>query len=1052
MRRFNTIIESANPPGINQLWIDKKKLRYFTEGKWHLLGDGGSNPPEISDHDTWIIDGVDTGKPTRGEEGSKGDNGLTPFIGTNKHWWIGTTDTGVVAEGTDGIDGDNGLTPQLRVTDTAVEYSYDGITWTELIPKSDFVINYNSEIYNNPDEEDITVVDEKLKFKDKPHSAATFSGLGRVYLRKNVVGDKNVLTQDMINQPNTIYHIQYDYDLNGGTIIIPSDSVLDFAGGSISNGTIRLKNKNTILQNGKCYANIVIGLDDSEMDDAYNGWFSTKFNIILRNMELYIESTKDLGKAAQSYMNTLTDDVLEDDSSSSIILQNVIGVNIENCNFVNPIIGIRYKSNADSKRQSVARINVINCRIKDCYCAYYANGVTASTDFGDTSFIGNELFTTKYGVYVNRQDGLVLSGNTIYTTRVLDSTCLRISNTFNLNINGNQLFGGLVGIHILGGEIGNIVSIVGNGLENQGVNRWDSYDKNIGILLEGLSLNDRCTISGNVLDSYGVRKYVSIKDSTMQTLFFTGNSLNLRSFGIISTPSDSNFGASAFNVCDPFEVINSTIYTCNSDRYYYTNQVGKNSNIVKYNFYSLNRNDSYGKKDIVKYGVTGYIPVVKYNPVYTFVIDIYLDRNMTFNTSKTWRYAVDTTIIDIPVVANVTTLQDIYHSLFNQAIALEGVSGYNDLEDNGCIYLACKNGIKVIDDDYRVPMQVVTGGFDADYSNTQNFYCNSVEDARVNEANYLIGRYSITAGSNQDKVLTINNTVSNTDKKIAYLKDTFLFVGYSNASLENLISKIKAIIDAGIYSDKLSINTLDNSLTIKADACNGFSMTVNNLFTTINKSYANSGRLNRFFIYDSLSYPTSDYPSVDRGRYVLDAVIHRPVWFDSTRWIESDGAKSGVTRSGQTLLRPELEDIYTGFMYFDTSLNKPYWWNGSSWITYPDSGGSTMAELTFTGAVEATYNGSTPVTVNIPTGGGGTTNYEDLSNKPKIGDVELVGTKTLVQLGIQPEGDYATNAEVTSAISTALTGYATQTYVNTQIQAAIGVINTTLDEINGEII
>lgn len=33
MRRFNTIIESANPPGINQLWIDKKKLRYFTEGK-----------------------------------------------------------------------------------------------------------------------------------------------------------------------------------------------------------------------------------------------------------------------------------------------------------------------------------------------------------------------------------------------------------------------------------------------------------------------------------------------------------------------------------------------------------------------------------------------------------------------------------------------------------------------------------------------------------------------------------------------------------------------------------------------------------------------------------------------------------------------------------------------------------------------------------------------------------------------------------------------------------------------------------------------------------
>ena len=72
--------------------------------------------------------------------------------------------------------------------------------------------------------------------------------------------------------------------------------------------------------------------------------------------------------------------------------------------------------------------------------------------------------------------------------------------------------------------------------------------------------------------------------------------------------------------------------------------------------------------------------------------------------------------------------------------------------------------------------------------------------------------------------------------------------------------------------------------------------------------------------------------------------------------------------------------------------------------------------------------------MNIPTGGG-TTNYEDLSNKPKIGDVELSGTKTLVQLGIQPAGDYAT-----------------ETYVTEQIAAVVGNINSVLDTINGEII
>ena len=114
MRRFNTIIESANPPGINQLWIDKKKLRYFAEGKWQLLtggGGGSSEPPEISNHDTWIIDGVDTGRPSRGEKGAKGDNGLTPYINGSGNWQIGLVDTGVRAAG---IDGQNGLTPYIN--------------------------------------------------------------------------------------------------------------------------------------------------------------------------------------------------------------------------------------------------------------------------------------------------------------------------------------------------------------------------------------------------------------------------------------------------------------------------------------------------------------------------------------------------------------------------------------------------------------------------------------------------------------------------------------------------------------------------------------------------------------------------------------------------------------------------------------------------------------------------------------------------------------------------------------------------------------------------
>lgn len=40
-------------------------------------------------------------------------------------------------------------------------------------------------------------------------------------------------------------------------------------------------------------------------------------------------------------------------------------------------------------------------------------------------------------------------------------------------------------------------------------------------------------------------------------------------------------------------------------------------------------------------------------------------------------------------------------------------------------------------------------------------------------------------------------------------------------------------------------------------------------------------------------------------------------------------------------------------------------------------------------------------------GTGGTSNYDDLENQPSIGGVTLQGDKTLSELGIQPEGDYA---------------------------------------------
>ena len=68
--------------------------------------------------------------------------------------------------------------------------------------------------------------------------------------------------------------------------------------------------------------------------------------------------------------------------------------------------------------------------------------------------------------------------------------------------------------------------------------------------------------------------------------------------------------------------------------------------------------------------------------------------------------------------------------------------------------------------------------------------------------------------------------------------------------------------------------------------------------------------------------------------------------------------------------------------------------------------------LTFTGAVNDTYDGSADKTINIPTGGGegGTTDYNDLSNKPQLNGVTLEGNKTLDQVGVLAKNQGSSNS------------------------------------------
>lgn len=129
---------------------------------------------------------------------------------------------------------------QEQLNQETVKHSEMGVVNGVATLDSNGVIPYN-QLPAIADDEDLIEVNNRLKLKDKVYDPDNFSGKGYVILRKNIVEDNNILTQDMINKPNTIYEIRYDFDLNNAEITIPDGCVLKFEGGSINNGTLNGK-------------------------------------------------------------------------------------------------------------------------------------------------------------------------------------------------------------------------------------------------------------------------------------------------------------------------------------------------------------------------------------------------------------------------------------------------------------------------------------------------------------------------------------------------------------------------------------------------------------------------------------------------------------------------------------------------------------------------------------------------------------------------------------------------------------------------------------------
>lgn len=177
----------------------------------------------------------------------------------------------------------------------------------------------NGESYGNAipaDEEDITAESGNLKLKDRAYDEANFSGKGYKILRKNIVEGKNILTQDMINEPNTIYEVRYDFDGNGQRLQLHPSSYLVYAGGSISNANIRTNtNSNYWLQGQTLIDYRLLGSNNVECRLGVVNIPSSDITLCLTALPGYLSKYNLVGDGitdnSQNFNQLLTDPIFQ---------------------------------------------------------------------------------------------------------------------------------------------------------------------------------------------------------------------------------------------------------------------------------------------------------------------------------------------------------------------------------------------------------------------------------------------------------------------------------------------------------------------------------------------------------------------------------------------------------------------------------------------------------------------------------------------------------------------------------------------------------------------
>lgn len=277
----------------------------------------------------------------------------------------------------------------------------------------------------------------QIEEANRAYDTSTFSGLGYRILRKNIQSNKNVLTQSMINMPNNVYNIRYDFDLNGATINLPENSILKFEGGSINRGTINGNNTKIVGPLTQIFKNNITISGTWNVSEVYPEWFGAKgdgvtddtislqtcinyFNVIKLSNRTYITNMLNIpsfkniiGEGKNSIIKAnpsmeLTNNYLirTKDGGSGIRISNlkiICGNTSNEADYKIGGIGLISTANANNDQWDTRNI-IENVEILNCYAASIYIGTYQRENKIQNCFISN---TTNNGINCQGTDNMI---------------------------------------------------------------------------------------------------------------------------------------------------------------------------------------------------------------------------------------------------------------------------------------------------------------------------------------------------------------------------------------------------------------------------------------------------------------------------------------------------------------------------------------------------------------------------------------------------------------------------------------------------------------------